>query len=72
MPAARLHLELARHELATAEQLASDGDPRAGLALACAQVDAEVSVAMAREALLHVDALRAAVDLLAIQDKGGL
>jgi hypothetical protein len=71
LPAARLHLELARQQAATAKLLAAGGDSRSGVVMARAQVDAEVSLSMAREVSMHVCASRVAADLLAIQDNGG-
>jgi hypothetical protein len=70
VPEARLHLQMARDETATAKRIAADGDERAVLVLARAQSDAELALAMAREASVHADALQAAEDLKAVQARG--
>ena len=70
VPAARMHLELAKDETATAKRLASNGDSRALTVLACAQSDAELALGLAREASVHAGALKAAEDLQAVQARG--
>ena len=67
VPAARLHLQLARDQTAQAKQLAADGDDRATLVLARAEADAELALGLAREVAVHADALRAAEDLKAVR-----
>ncbi|MBI5547653.1 MAG: DUF4398 domain-containing protein [Deltaproteobacteria bacterium] len=69
-PAARLHLQLAKDQTVAAQRLAGNGDNRALLVLARAESDAELALAMAREASVHADALRAAEDLKALQERG--
>jgi hypothetical protein len=50
-PQGALHLNLAQEEIAKAQKLFTDGDPKNGdLALARAAVDAELALAEAREA----------------------
>jgi hypothetical protein len=67
VPAARLHLQMAKDQTATAKRLAADGDERGLLVLSRAFADAELALAEAREAAAHTDALRAAADLQAVQ-----
>ena len=70
IPDAKLHLQLAEDETATAKKLAADGDDRANLMLSRAEADAELAVAMAREVSVHSQALAAAEDLKAVQARG--
>jgi hypothetical protein len=70
VPAARLHLQMAKDETATAKKMAADGNKRAELYLARAESDAELALGLAREASVHKDALRAADDLKAVQARG--
>ena len=70
VPSARLHLQMAKDQTATAKQIAAAGDERAVLVLARAQSDAELALAMAREASVHADALKAADELKAVQARG--
>jgi hypothetical protein len=62
VPAARLHMQLAKDQTETAKKMAANGDERALLVLARAQSDAELAIELAREANVHKDALKAAED----------
>src|SRR4051794_1713430 len=66
LPAAKLHLQLAKDQTAAAKQMAANGDDRAPLVLARAESDAELALGLAREVSVHTDALKAAEDLKAI------
>jgi hypothetical protein len=70
VPAARLHLQLAKDQTEMAKKMAADGDERAVLVLSRAEADAELALNMAREVSVHTDALRAAEDLKAVQARG--
>jgi hypothetical protein len=67
VPAARLHLQLAKDETETAKKMAANGDKRALLVLARAESDAELALGLAREATAHNAALEATEDLKAIK-----
>jgi len=67
VPAARLHVQLAKDETAMARKMAADGDERAVLVLARAEADAELALGLAREVAVHGEALRAAEDLKAVK-----
>lgn len=66
VPAARLHLQLAKDETETAKKMATSGDERAVLVMARAESDAELALGLAREATVHGDALKAGQDLKAL------
>jgi hypothetical protein len=70
VPAARLHLQLAKDETETAKKMATKGDDRAVLVMARAESDAELALGLAREVQVHGDALKAAEDLKAIRARG--
>jgi hypothetical protein len=70
VPAARLHLQLAKDQTATAKRMAANGEARALLVLARAESDAELALGLAREVAVHGDALRASEDLKAVRDRG--
>jgi hypothetical protein len=70
VPAARLHLQLAKDQTETAKKMAAHGDQRAVLVLARAESDAELALGLAREVAVHADALRAAEDLKAVHARG--
>jgi hypothetical protein len=70
VPAARLHLQLARDQTETAKKMAENGDERALLVLSRAQSDADLALELAREANVHKDAVKAAEDLKAVRDRG--
>jgi len=70
VPAARLHLQLAKDQTATAKKMAAAGDNRALLVLARAESDAELALGLAREVAVHGEALRASEDLKAVRDRG--
>jgi hypothetical protein len=58
-PQASLHLKLAQEEIAQAQKLMNDGDnKRADYVLTRAKADAELAVALAREAAAQQDAAR--------------
>ena len=67
VPAARLHVQLAKDQTAMAKKMAADGDERAVLVLARAEADAELALGLAREVTVHAEALRAAEDLKAVR-----
>ena len=70
VPAARLHLQIARDETAAAKRMAADGDERAVLVLARAEADAELALVLAREASTQAHAATAAADLHALRTSG--
>ena len=70
VPAARLHLQLAKDQVDTAKKMAAAGQDRSVLVLARAESDAELAIGLAREVSVHADALRAAEDLKAVRDRG--
>jgi hypothetical protein len=70
VPAARLHLQLAKEQTVTAKQMAANGEERALLVLARAESDAELALVLAREVSVHGDALKATEDLKAVRDRG--
>ena len=70
VPAARLHLQMAKDQTEKAKQMAAAGDARSELMLARAESDAELALGMAREDSIHIDALKAAEDLKAVRARG--
>ncbi len=70
VPAAKLHLQLAKDQTETAKRMAADGDERAILVIARAESDAELALVLAREVAVHREALEAAEDLKAVQARG--
>jgi len=70
VPAARLHLQLAKNQTLEAKQMELNGDSRAEMVLARAQSDAELALGLAREASVHTAAMAAAEDLKAVQARG--
>jgi hypothetical protein len=70
VPAAKLHLQLAKDQTQTAKQMAAAGDKRALLVLARAESDAELAIGLAREVSVHVDAVKATEDLKAVRERG--
>jgi len=69
VPAARLHLQMAKDQETEAQKLTAKGDDRARLALARSQADAELALGLAREASVHAEATRAADDLKAVRGR---
>ncbi len=69
VPAAKLHLQLAKDQTETAKKMAANGEPRALLVLARAESDSELAIGLAREVSVHADAVRAAEDLKAVRDR---
>ena len=69
VPAARLHLQLARDQTDEAKKMAASGNDRAVLVLARAESDAELAVGLAREAKVHTDAVKATQDLAALHGR---
>ncbi len=67
VPAARLHLQYAKDQTASAKKLAEAGDDRALVMLARADADAELALGLAREVTVHSEAQRAADDLKAVR-----
>ena len=70
VPAAKLHLQLAKDQTEAAKQLAEQGDDRAILVMARAESDAELALVLAREVSTHREAMQAAEDLKAVQSRG--
>jgi len=70
VPNAKLHLQMAKDQTTSAKRMAAAGDDRAILVLARSDSDAELALALAREASVHADALKAAEDLKAVQERG--
>jgi hypothetical protein len=70
VPAARLHLQLAKEQTETAKKMAANGEERSLLVLARAESDAELALGLARESSVHADAQRAAEDLKAVRARG--
>jgi hypothetical protein len=70
VPAARLHLEMAKDQDAKGKKMAADGDARAVLVLARAESDAELAMGIAREVAVHTSALKATEDLKAVRARG--
>ncbi len=70
VPAARLHLQMAKDETVMAKRLASKGDERATGYLQRAEADAELALGLAREVSVHAEAVRAGEDLKAVQARG--
>jgi hypothetical protein len=70
VPAAKLHLQLAKDQTDTAKKMAANGETRALLVLARAESDAELAIGLAREVSVHEDAVRAGDDLKAVRDRG--
>ena len=69
VPAAKLHLQLAKDQTDTAKKMAANGDNRALLVLARAESDSELAIGLAREVAIHADATRAAEDLKVVRDR---
>jgi hypothetical protein len=70
VPAAKLHLQLAKDQTETANKMAAQGDERAILVMARAESDAELALGLAREVAVHSDALKATEDLKAVRARG--
>lgn len=70
VPAAKLHLQLARDESDEAKKLAAAGDPRSEALFARSEADAELALGLAREFTVHNEALKSAEDLNAVKSKG--
>jgi hypothetical protein len=70
VPAARLHLQLAKDQTDTAKKMAAAGEQRALLVLARAESDAELALGLAREVSVHADAVRATEDLKSVRERG--
>jgi hypothetical protein len=70
VPAARLHLEMAKDQDAKGKKMAASGDARAVLVLARAESDAELAMGIAREVSVHASALQATEDLKAVRARG--
>ena len=70
VPAAKLHLQLAKDQTETAKRMAESGDERAILVMARAESDAELALVLAREVATHRDAMQASEDLKAVQSRG--
>jgi hypothetical protein len=69
VPAAKLHMQLAKDQTNTAKKMAEAGDERALLVLARAESDAELAIGLAREVSVHAEAVRATEDLKAVRER---
>jgi hypothetical protein len=67
VPAARLHLQLAKDQTESARRMAEDGNDRALIVLARAQSDAELALTLAKEASVHRAAIKASEELKALK-----
>jgi hypothetical protein len=70
VPAAALHLQLAKDETEEAQKMATKGDQRSVLVMARAQSDAELALGLAREVKVHSDAVKAGEELKAVRARG--
>jgi len=70
VPAAALHLQLAKDETEEAQKMATKGDQRSVLVMARAQSDAELALVLAREVKVHSDAVKAGEELKAVRARG--
>ena len=72
-PQAALHLKLAQEQIEEARQLMADGEnKRAEFVLLRAGADAELAVALAREASARAEAQKALDDLKQLKAEGGI
>lgn len=70
VPAAKLHLQLAKDQTESAKKMAANGNDRAVLVLARAESDGELALVLAREVAVHMSALQAMEDLKAVHARG--
>jgi len=70
VPAAKLHLQLAKDQTEKAKKMSAAGDPAAELMLARARSDAELAVVLSREDSIRQEAVKATEDLKTLQDRG--
>jgi hypothetical protein len=70
VPAAKLHLQLAKDQTESAKKMAANHDQRAVLVLARAESDGELALVLAREVAVHQSALQATEDLKAVHARG--
>ena len=70
VPAAKLHLQLARDQTDLAKKMAGNGDERAALVLARADSDAQLALVLAHSAAVHAEAVRATEELTAVRARG--
>jgi hypothetical protein len=71
VPQAKLHLQLARDQIAAARQLAERGDERSLVLMSRAQADADLALALAREDAARRQTRAAQVDLQKLKSQGG-
>lgn len=71
VPLAKAHLLRAREEQEVARRLANARDPRAETLMACSEADAELALALAREAQLRHEAVKAQNELAELKWKRG-
>lgn len=69
VPTARQHLKSATESLELARKVENLGDNRAALTLERAQADADLAVALAKEAAVRRQTLRAASELSALKEQ---
>jgi len=69
IPTARQHLESATDSLELARKMENLGDRRAALTLERAQADADLAVALAKEAAVRRQTLRAASEVSALREQ---
>ncbi len=70
VPTAKLHLQYAKDEQATAKNLAARGDERALTLLSCAQADADLALVLARESQVRRQAVQAAEQVGTLRQRG--
>ncbi len=70
VPAARLHLQLAKDQVVVAKRMADKGDKRSVLVLARAQADAELALGLTREVSVRTAAAKADEELKAVEARG--
>lgn len=70
VPAAKLHLQLARDQIAAAMKLSDDGDKRAPVVLARAEADAELAAALTKETHAKRDAESALEEVRKLRERG--
>ena len=69
VPAAKLHLQMAKDQTEAAKRMAANGDDRAVLVIARAEADAELALNMAREVSTHTEAERASEELKSLKSR---
>jgi len=70
IPTAKLHLQFAKDEQASAKNLAARGDERALTMLSCAQADADLAVVLAHEAQVREQTIKSAQEVSTLRERG--